>query len=144
MTTQPIPQGYGTVTPYLVVEDAGAVIDFATRAFDATERMRYPDPATGRIMHAEISIGSSIVMIGEANDETEPNPATLHLYVEDTDAVYAQAMAAGGTSLREPRTEFYGDRMAGVRDSQGNSWWLATHVEDVTPEEMERRAAQQT
>jgi PhnB protein len=138
----PIPAGYHTVTPYLVVRDAGAVIDFAKQAFGATERGRHLDD-TGRVMHAEITIGDSVVMIGEANEEWSPTPAMLHLYVPDSDATYRQAMSAGGKSLREPRTEFYGDRMAGVADPQGNQWWLATHVEDVSPEEMQRRAQQQ-
>jgi uncharacterized glyoxalase superfamily protein PhnB len=142
MTVRAIPEGYRTVTPYLITRDAGALIDFATRAFDAAERMRHMD-GDGRIMHAEITIGDSIVMIGESNEEHPPAPATLHLYLEDADAAYERAIAAGASSLREPRTEFYGDRMAGVRDAAGNSWWLATHVEDVDPEEMKRRAAKQ-
>jgi PhnB protein len=95
-------------------------------------------------MHAEFTIGDSVVMVGEANDEHPPMPAMLHLYVEECDAAYQQAMSAGATSIQEPRTQFYGDRMAGVRDSQGNQWWLATHVEDVSPEELQRRAAQQS
>lgn len=138
----PIPSGYHTVTPYIVVPNAGSVIDFAKQAFGATERMRHLDDA-GRVMHAEITIGDSVVMIGEPTEEWKPMPATLHLYVKDSDATYRQAISAGGRSLREPRTEFYGDRMAGVADAQGNQWWLSTHVEDVSPEEMERRAKQQ-
>jgi PhnB protein len=138
----PIPAGYHTVTPYLVVRDAGSVIDFAKRAFGATERMRHVEDS-GRVMHAEITIGDSVVMIGEANEEWSPMPATLHLYVRDSDAAYQNAISAGAKSLREPRTEFYGDRMAGVADSQGNQWWVATHVEDVSPDEMKRRAQQQ-
>jgi uncharacterized glyoxalase superfamily protein PhnB len=139
---KPKPDGYSTVTPYIIVNDAGSVIDFAKQAFGATERMRQLDDS-GRVMHAEISIGDSVVMIGEASEHFSRMPATLHLYVPDSDATYQKAIAAGGKSLREPRTEFYGDRMAGVEDSQGNQWWLATHVEDVSPEEMKRRAAQQ-
>ena len=138
---KPIPEGYHTVTPYLVVNDAGSVIDFAKQAFGATERGRHTDD-TGRIMHAEIAIGDSVVMIGESSEHVPSMPAMLHLYVSDSDATYQKAMDAGATSIREPRTEFYGDRTAGVTDSQGNQWWLATHVEDVTPEEMQRRAKQ--
>lgn len=139
----PIPSGYHTVTPYLVVRDASAVIDFARHAFGATERSRHTD-ASGRIMHAEIAVGDSVVMIGEANEEWGAMPATLHVYVQDVDATYRSAVDAGGESLRAPRTEFYGDRMAGVKDSQGNQWWIAAHVEDVSPEEMQRRAAAQS
>lgn len=135
------PSGYGTVTPYLVVRDAESVIDFAKQTFGATELSRLTDDS-GSIMHAEFTIGDSLVMIGTAGEQNPPMPAMLHVYVADADAVYLQALAAGATSLREPRTEFYGDRMAGVRDTQGNQWWLATHVEDVSPEEMQRRAAQ--
>jgi PhnB protein len=142
MTTKPIPPGYHSVTPYLVVRDPGSVIDFAKQAFGATERMRHTDQK-GRVVHAEITIGDSVVMIGESSEQHPSMPSTLHLYLSDSDAAYRQAMAAGATSVREPTTEFYGDRMAGVRDSEGNNWWLATHVEDVSPEEMQRRAAQQ-
>ena len=142
MTANPIPPGYHTVTPYLIVSDAGAVIDFATNAFGAEVRMKHLD-RSGRVSHAEITIGDSVVMIGEGNEQYPPLPSTLHLYLADVDAVYSRALAAGGESVREPRTEFYGDRMAGVSDSQGNTWWIATRVENLTPEEMQKRAAQQ-
>jgi uncharacterized glyoxalase superfamily protein PhnB len=94
----------------------------------------------GDVRHAEIQIGDSRVMLGEASDQWKPMPAMLYVYVEDTDAVYRRAIAAGGQSLREPTTEFYGDRSAGVQDPAGNLWWIATHVEDVSPEELTRRA----
>ena len=141
--TEPIPSGYHTVTPYLIVRDAASIIDFAQRAFGASERMRHLDQ-NGRVMHAEFTIGDSVVMIGEASEQHPPAATTLHLYLPDADAAYKQALAAGAASVREPKTEFYGDRMAGVRDTEGNNWWLATHVEDVSPEEMQRRAAQQS
>lgn len=142
MTVKPIPEGYHTVTPYLVVQEAAKLIDFLKQAFDAEEihRMARPD---GTIMHAEIKIGDSRVMMAEASGDVKPMPAMLHLYVEDTDAVYRQALQAGATSLREPEDQFYGDRIGGVRDSFGNQWWMATHIEDVSPEEMARRAADQ-
>lgn len=96
----------------------------------------------GAIMHAEVRIGDSRVMMGEPPCGIQPIPACLHLYVEDTDAVYRRALAAGATSVREPADQFYGDRNAGVKDPSGNSWWITTHVEDVSPEEMERRHAE--
>lgn len=141
MAVRPIPQGYGTVTPYLIVPDAAAQIDFLRAAFGAEETGRFADP-DGRVMHASVTIGDSAVMLGEATDEWKPMPCVLHLYVEDTDAVYARAIAAGARSLREPADQFYGDRMAGVEDFVGNQWWIATHVEDVPREEMERRMKQ--
>jgi len=136
---RPIPAGYRTVTPYLVVKNVAGVIEFAKKAFGATEKFRSARP-DGSIQHAEILVGDSIVMLGEAGGDFAPKPTTLALYVEDVDAVYKRAVAAGGKSVREPANQFYGDRSAGVEDSAGNQWWISTHVEDVTPEEMERRA----
>lgn len=140
MAVRPIPEGYHTVTPYLVVRGAAQLVEFMKQAFAAEEiqRMAMPD---GTIMHAEVNIGDSRVMLGDAGGQNEPMPAMLHLYVEDADAFYKQALQAGATSLREPVNEFYGDRMAGVKDSFGNQWWLATHIEDVSPEEMAKRQA---
>jgi uncharacterized glyoxalase superfamily protein PhnB len=141
----PIPEGYHTVTPYLVVEGAAGVIDFAKKAFGATEAMRFETP-DGKIGHAEITIGDSIVMIADAStsDQGVEMPGVLNLYMEDVDAVYRRAVDAGGTSLREPTNQFFGDRSAGVKDAAGNQWWIATHVEDVPPDEMARRAAAQS
>jgi PhnB protein len=90
-------------------------------------------------MHAEVRLGDSVVMMGEAGKWWKPMPGTIHLYVNDTDAVYQRALQAGGTSLREPTDQFYSDRSAGVRDPVGNHWWIATHKEDVSSEEMEKR-----
>lgn len=140
MAVKPIPEGYHTVTPYLIVEDVAELIDFVRVAFNAEELMRMPEP-DGRISHAEVRIGDSVVMMGGANEANPTMPGMLHLYVEDADAVYQQALAAGASSLQEPADQFYGDRTAGVRDAFGNSWWLATHIEDVSPEELRRRAA---
>ena len=135
----PIPKGYGTVTPFLRVADAAKLIDFLKQAFAAevTFRMDGPD---GSVMHAEVKIGDSMVMIGQAPAGQEMR-AMLNLYVPDTDALYNSAMAAGATSIREPANQFYGDRSGGVRDVCGNEWWMATHIEDVSQEEMERRMA---
>ncbi|HEY7283644.1 MAG TPA: VOC family protein [Actinomycetota bacterium] len=135
------PAGYGTVTPYLPVEGAERVIEFAKRALDATERLRLPGPE-GSVGHAELQIGDSVVMLGDVRDPADAMPGMLHLYVEDCDAAYARALEAGATTTREPRDEFYGDRMAGVRDPVGNVWYFATHVEDVSDDEMVRRAGE--
>jgi PhnB protein len=133
-----VPEGYHTVTPYLVVQGAGKLIDFLKAAFDAQENFRMPMP-DGSIGHAEVRIGNSMVMLGEARDQWKAMPATLQLYLEDVDAVYARAVAAGATPVAEPTNQFYGDRRGGVQDMCGNNWWMATHIEDVSEEEMKRR-----
>jgi uncharacterized glyoxalase superfamily protein PhnB len=94
----------------------------------------------GRVMHAEVTLGDSRIMMGEPMGEFAPTAAGIYLYLPDVDAAYKRALEAGATSLMEPADQFYGDRSAGVKDSQGNMWWIATHVEDVAPEEMRRRA----
>jgi len=136
------PAGYHAVTPYLVVRDVPRLIDFVCEAFGAVEveRSKLPD---GTVNHAEVRIDDSIVMMGAARGPWEPTQTTLYLYVPDADQAYRSALRAGGTSLREPANQFYGDRSGGVKDPQGNQWWVATHVEDVSPEEMERRVAAQ-
>jgi PhnB protein len=138
MGVNPIPEGYRTVTPYLVVEGAANVLEFVKQAFGAEEKFRMDMPG-GKIGHAEAKIGDSIVMVGDAGEENPAMPAMIHLYVDDCDATYERALAAGATSEREPTDQFYGDRSAGVRDSAGNLWWIATHVEDVSEEEMAKR-----
>jgi uncharacterized glyoxalase superfamily protein PhnB len=140
MAVKPIPDGYHTVTPYLVVQGVAQLIDFVKQAFgaEAKECMQAPD---GSVMHAEVKIGDSMVMMGEAKGEHKPMPCCLYLYVPDTDAVYRRALQAGGTSLMEPADQFYGDRNAGVKDFAGNYWWIGTRKEEVPPEELEKRAA---
>jgi PhnB protein len=138
-TVKPIPDGYRTVTPYLVVRNAPRLIQFLQQAFGATELMRSLRP-DGSVMHAEVSIGDSRVMIGEASEASPPMPGCVHLYVVDTDALYHLALQAGATSLREPTNQFYGDRMAGVQDPVGNQWWIATRVENVSAVEVALRA----
>jgi PhnB protein len=135
---RPIPEGFHSVTPALRVPGVAKLIDFLTRALDAKEISRFAGP-DGSIMHAEVRIGDSIVMMGEPGDRFKPLPASLHVYVPDVDATYRRAIAAGATSLREPANQFYGDRSAGVQDPCGNEWWISTHIEDVSPEEMQRR-----
>jgi PhnB protein len=139
MAVNPIPSGYHTVTPYLIVRDAAQLIEFLKQAFDAQDSVRMARP-DGRIMHAEVRIGDSVVMMGEPGDETQLRPCMIHLYVDDADAAYQRALQAGASSVREPANQFYGDRSAGVKDAFGNHWWIATHVEDVPLEEMKKRA----
>ena len=139
-SVQPIPDGFHTVTPYLTVEGVPKLIDFLKQAFGAQEvaRMARPD---GGVIHAEVKIGDSIVMMGEPMGDWKAKPCSLYLYVEDVDGVYQRALQAGGTSVREPSDQFYGDRTGGVIDPCGNYWGIATHVEDVPPEEMKKRFA---
>jgi uncharacterized glyoxalase superfamily protein PhnB len=139
VTVKPIPDGYHAVTPYLTVDGAETLLEFVKKSFDAEETVRMPGPG-GRIGHAEVRIGDSVVMLADAWEESPAIQSTLHLYVEDADATYRRALEAGGESLREPEDQFYGDRVGGVRDPVGNTWWISTHVEDVSEEEMRRRA----
>jgi PhnB protein len=146
MSVKPIPDGYRAVTPYLTVSDAAAAIEFYKKAFGATEVCRYAGP-DGRIMHAEVRIGDAIIMLGgECPVMGARSPTTLGgtasgllLYVEDVDARFAQALAAGATEKRALQNQFYGDRSGTLTDPSGHVWTLATHVEDVTPEECHRR-----
>jgi PhnB protein len=137
---QAIPDTYGSVTPYLVVEGAEELIGFLQNTFDATLRggdvLRGPD---GKIGHAEVEIGNSIVMLSDAGPQAGAIQSMLNVYVEDCDSVYKKALAAGAESVREPEDQFYGDRSAGVRDKWGNQFYISTHIEDVSPEEMDRR-----
>ena len=135
----PIPKGFGTVTPFLCVTDGAKMIDFLKQAFGGQVIVRMDKP-DGSLAHAEVKIGDSMVMIGEVPTGQETH-AMIHLYMADTDATYKTALAAGAGSIREPADQFYGDRSAGVRDFCGNQWWIATHIEDVLPEEMKRRMA---
>jgi PhnB protein len=138
MAVKPIPEGYHTVTPYLIVQGAETLIKFLTQAFAATEirRTLHPD---GSIMNAELKIGDSFIMLSEARPEFGAMPTMIHLYVENADELYDRALQAGATSMMEPRGEFYGDRAAGVKDPTGNHWWIATHQEDVSSTELEER-----
>ncbi len=139
MAVKPIPEGYHTLTPYLIVDGARKVIEFVEQVFGGkvVERMETPD---GRIMHAEVPVGDSRFMLGEPGGDYRAMPTGLYVYVPDCDAVYQKAIRAGAASLSEPADQFYGDRNAGVKDPAGNLWWIATHKEDVAPEEMSRRA----
>ena len=138
---QPIPDGYTAITPYLIVENAAGFIDFLASAFGAVERLRVPMPQGG-IGHAEVAIDGAVLMLADALPPAFPPTASLiHLYVADCDAVYAQAIKAGATSDDEPSDMFYGDRLARITDPYGNHWSIATHTEDVTPEDLAARLA---
>jgi PhnB protein len=147
MAVQPVPEGYNTVTPYLAVENAAEAIEFYGRAFGAKERTRMEGPG-GAIMHAELEIGDSLIMLSDPFPQASTKPpkdlggtsTSIFLYVENIDSVYKQALNAGATSLAEPDDMFWGDRFGAVQDPFGHSWTIATHVEDVAPEEMQRRS----
>jgi PhnB protein len=141
MPANAIPQGFHTVTPYLVTPKLPQLMDFLKRAFGATERYSMPGP-NGAIAHAEMQVGDSILMMGQPQGESQATHSMLYLYVPDIDATYKKAIAAGGVSVREPSDQMYGDRNGAVKDPAGNEWWIATHKEDVSPQEMERRMAQ--
>ncbi len=148
MATSAIPDGYRSVTPYLIVNGAAAAIEFYKHVFAATEMLRMAD-AHGRIGHAEIKIGDSVVMLADEHPQMGyRSPSSLGgssvsilLYLDDVDDVFARAVKAGATAQREVADQFYGDRTGTLRDPFGHVWTVATHVEDVAPEEMQRRAA---
>lgn len=146
-----IPKGYHSVTPHLSIKDAPRAIAFYKEAFDAVEMMRIMQP-DGRVGHAELKIGDSPIMLSSEFPEMgvrSPqtlggSPVSIHLYVKDADAVFNRAVAAGATVRRPVADQFYGDRSGGVEDPFGHVWWISTHKEDLSPEEIERRAASQT
>ena len=146
---QPIPDGYPRVTPYLIVDGASAAIDFYRSILGADERMRMDGP-NGKIGHAEIAIGDSVVMLADEHPEMGARgprsvggtPVTLHVYVEDVDQVFERAVGAGAKELQAVEDKFYGDRGGSFEDPFGHQWHVASHVEDVPPDEMEKRAAE--
>ena len=150
MAVHPIPEGYPRVTPYLIVDGAAAAIDFYVSVLDAKEQMRMPTP-DGVIAHAEISIGDSMIMLADESPEMGASgpktvggsPVSLMVYVEDVDATFEKALAAGATETAPVEDKFYGDRSGTFDDPWGHHWHIASHVEDVSAEEMERRAAEQ-
>jgi PhnB protein len=144
---KPIPDDYPRVTPYLVVDGAADAIEFYKSILGATERMRMPGP-DGRIGHAELQIGDSMIMLADENPDMGVRgptsiggtPVTLHVYIEDVDSVFERAIAAGATEQRAVEDRFYGDRSGQFEDPWGHRWDVSTHVEDVPPDEMARRA----
>ncbi|MFG2330866.1 VOC family protein [Streptomyces sp. NPDC048604] len=148
MAVQPVPAEYPRITPYLCVDGAAAAIDFYVSVLGAEERSRMPAPG-GKIGHAEIQLGNSIVMLADEYPDMNfrspkaigGTPMTLHVYVEDVDAVFAKALAQGAKELSAVKDEFYGDRAGQFEDPFGHRWSVASHIEDVSAEEMEKRAA---
>lgn len=146
-TSTPAPAGYHTLTPYLTIDGAAKAIDFYKRIFGASERMRMETP-DGRVGHAELAIGNAVIMLSDewpdmgckGPEALGGSPVSLHVYVDDVDAVADRAVAAGATLKRPPKDEFWGDRMGTIVDPFGHVWLIATHVEDVPEGEMERRA----
>jgi PhnB protein len=144
---KPVPDGYHTVTPYLIVDDGAKALEFYTRAFGAQELFRMDNG--GKIGHAEIQIGDSRIMLADEHPEIGARaprsvggtPVSLMLYVDDCDAWVARAQQAGATITQPLEDKFYGDRMGGIEDPFGHKWHIGTHKEDVSPEEMQRRAA---
>lgn len=147
MAVQAVPEGYHTATPYLIVDDAARALEFYRKAFGAKERMRFAAPG-GKIGHAEITIGDSAIMLADEHPEMGyrgpqaigGTPVSIHLYVENVDEVFPRAVAAGATALRPVADQFYGDRSGTLRDPFGHVWHVATHKEELSPEEMHRRA----
>jgi PhnB protein len=150
MAVKAIPEGYNSLTPYLFVKGAAEALEFYKKAFGATETMRMPGPG-GRIMHAEVKIGNSILMLSDENPERGAlSPATvgrstgsIMLYTDDVDATFKRAVDNGAKSNQSPTDMFWGDRMGNLTDPFGHQWAIATHKEDVSPEEMQRRMQQQ-
>jgi PhnB protein len=148
MTVKPIPDGYHTITNYLIVQDAGAAIEFYKQAFAAKELFRLPMP-DGRVGHAELKIGDSIIMLADEFPEMDAkspaayggSPISMLMYVEDVNSAFSRAIAAGGKEIRPLKDQFYGDRSGTLVDPFGHKWTIATHIEDVSPEEMQRRMA---
>ena len=144
----PIPEGYRRVTPYLIVDGGAAAIEFYASVFGATERMRMDAPE-GRIGHAELEIGDSVIMLADEHPEVNARgprsiggtPVSLHMYVEDVDSVFERAIEVGAKPLRPVEDQFYGDRSGQFEDPFGHKWNVASHVEDVSPEEMSKRMA---
>lgn len=134
------PEGFHSVTPYLTVQGVAKLLDFLQQAFGAEEIGRHPEPS-GRIAHACVKIGDSMVELSDCTNEWPATPCSLHFYVPDVDAVYQRALKAGGVSLREPADQFYGERSAGIRDVCGNNWFIGTRIEALSKEEIEKRAA---
>lgn len=147
MTTKPIPDNYHSITPYLGIDSAAAAIDFYKRAFNAIETFRLPTP-DGKVAHAELMFGDSVIMLSDPCEESPlPNPKLLggspvglHLYVNNVDETFAQAIEAGATEISAVEDQFYGDRLGALKDPFGHVWFISTHIEDLTPEEIGERA----
>ena len=145
---KPIPDGHNGVSPYLIVDGAARAIEFYKKAFGATEMFRHVAPG-GKVGHAEVRIGDTVIMLADVHPEVDAHgpahyggsPVSLHLYVEDVDKIAQQAIAAGAKVKRPVADQFYGDRLGTLEDPFGHTWHVSTHIEDVSPEELDRRAA---
>jgi PhnB protein len=145
---KPVPEGYHVVTPYLIVDGAAKALDFYKQVFGAKERMRMPGPG-GKVGHAEINIGDSVIMLADEHPEMGArgpksfggSPTSIVVYVENVDATVKAAVGAGAKIVRPIEDKFYGDRSGTIEDPFGHHWHVSTHVEDVSPEELQRRAA---
>jgi PhnB protein len=133
-----VPEGYHSVNSFLIVEGAEKLIQFLKQAFDGKveESVKGPD---GRIAHAELTVGDSIIMLADATPKYGATSVHLYVYLENVDLTFKRAIDAGASSVQEPADQFYGDRTAGIKDPTGNYWWIAQHLEDVSPEELGRR-----
>ncbi len=129
MAPRPIPEGYHTLTPYIIASDAARLIEFAQQAFGG--EVRHQTVEDGRIRHAEVRIGTSMIMLSQATSEYPPTPIHLYMYVEDCDAVFVRALAAGATQIMPMADQEYGDRNGGVKDPVGNSWYIGKHIKDL-------------
>ena len=149
MAVKPIPEGYTTATPYLICRDAVGAIEYYKNAFEATEVFRMADPS-GKVMHAEIRIGNAMLMLADEHPQMNcrspkaygGTPVFLMIYVPEVDKVFNRALKLGGTSVHTVKNQFYGDRLGCILDPFGHSWYIATHIEDVSPEELKRRASE--
>jgi len=139
MKVNTTPNGWHSVTPCLAVSDAARLIDFLRQAFDASEQTRITRP-DGTVLYAEVRLGDSLVLISDPKDKWQPRPSLLNFYVPDVDAAFRRAIAAGAKPVREPADMFHGDRQACVRDVSGNDWFITTHIEDLSADEIQKQA----
>jgi PhnB protein len=135
------PAGHQAVIPYLIIPDAEKALEFLSKVFRAKQAEVFRGP-NGRVGHATVTIGDSVLMLGECGPQWPAQPASLYVYLTDVDAAYDRALAAGATSTMKPADQFYGDRNCGVKDSNDVTWWIATHIEDVSEAELQRRSAE--
>ena len=138
-SVQAVPEGFHTVTPYLIVDGAARLLEFIKNAFGGEVTFNMQDD-NKRITHATVKVGNSLIMVSDTMEGMKAQTSMLYLYLDDVDTVYKKAVQAKGKSIHEPSNEFYGDRAAAVQDEWGNVWWVATHVEDVGEEELRKRA----
>ena len=138
MAVNPIPNEHQSVVPYPIIKGVPVLIEFLEDAFSANvvHRVTQDD---GSVMHAQVKVGDTAIMMGEAGEDYEPRPVSLYMYVSDVDEIYQRALDAGAASVMEPAEQFYGDRMGGVRDPVGNIWWIASRLEELSSEELQTR-----